>query len=99
MSATWLLALGDTFMTVPDGPRPYVMARRFFPHFAGQRAGGHGAAGAAARWPERAGGPVRALGVSGGGAAQGSAGAARRAAAGQQPPGLGTEAARVKQQR
>jgi hypothetical protein len=99
MSATWLLALGGTFKIVRDEPRPYRVARRFFPRFAGQQAGGHGASRAAAEWPERAGGPAPAPGVTGGGGAQGAAGATRGAATRQQPPALGTEAAGAKWQR
>jgi len=83
MSATWLLALGETFMTVPDEPRPFIMARRFFPRFAGHQAGG----------------PAPAMGARDGGAAEAAAGARRGVAAGQQPPGLGAEAARAKWQR
>jgi hypothetical protein len=89
MSATWLLALGESFKTVREGPRPYTMARGFFPRFAGRKAGGHGACEPAAGRPERPAGPAQALSQPDGGAAKG-------AATGQRLEGLGLEAARAK---
>ena len=68
MSATWLLALGETFKAVRDEPRPYRMARRYVPRFAGQKTGGHGAsvaAGEGSGWP---GGPAAELSETEGGA-------------------------------
>jgi hypothetical protein len=48
MSATWLLALGDSFKAVRDEPRPYRMALRCVPRFAGQNRGRHEASETAA---------------------------------------------------
>jgi hypothetical protein len=93
MSGTFLLALGETFKTVRDEPRPFRMARTYVPSFGRLKAGRGGAALAVGGWP---GEPARARGENAGGAALASASAACAAAAGRQLTVPGAEAARAK---